>query len=191
MSNSSLGNNIGGGGYHTSGLNSGSLFDYGVHPNLSPPPNNHPSVQYSPHTNSNNYSSQQNQSSNGAFSESQLRGLIEEVAMSRNKLASWDERIAQARTACEAWQREAEESNRKANVAEKERDEAMQHFKVLQQEIEMLQGSPYLHCVRRTSELGSLSLQILKQLQEQLRNDCEKIEQVGLDFMSNKCRGFC
>lgn len=54
----------------------------------------------------------------------------------------------------------------------------MSQAKALQQEVDLLQGSPYLHGLRRIAELKSLSLAILKSLQSQLRSDLEEIEKV-------------
>nr|CAD7198051.1 unnamed protein product [Timema douglasi] len=116
-----------------------------------------------------------------------VQRLCEELASSRSKLASWDERITQARTACEAWQREAEETSKKANIAEQQRDEALSQAKALQKEVDLLQGSPYLHGLRRRSELKTLSLSILKSLELQLRNDLEEIEKVIYLQTATKC----
>ncbi|XP_046991614.1 putative E3 ubiquitin-protein ligase UNKL [Schistocerca americana] len=160
---------------------SSSLFDFTTHQNTSP-------------------SSRGNLSSSliGSFPLSSSMGnsisndvhmqrLCEELASSRSKLASWDERIAQARTACEAWQRESEESNRKASIAEQQRDEALSQAKALQKEVDLLQGSPYLHGLRRVSELKSLSLATLKSLEGQLRSDLEEIEKVIYLQTATKC----
>jgi hypothetical protein len=50
--------------------------------------------------------------------------------------------------------------------------------KALQKEVDLLQGSPYLHGLRRVSELRTLSLPTLKSLQAQLRSDLEAVEKV-------------
>jgi hypothetical protein len=52
--------------------------------------------------------------------------------------------------------------------------------KALQKEVDLLQGSPYLHGLRRVSELKTLSLATLKSLQAQLRSDLEAVEKVLL-----------
>lgn len=44
--------------------------------------------------------------------------------------------------------------------------------------MDLLQGSPYLHGLRRVSEIRNLSLSVLKSLQSQMRNDLEEIEKV-------------
>lgn len=56
--------------------------------------------------------------------------------------------------------------------------QAISQAKALQQEVDLLQGSPYLHGLRRISELRNLSLATLKSLQSQLRSDLEEIEKV-------------
>jgi hypothetical protein len=56
--------------------------------------------------------------------------------------------------------------------------QALSQAKALQKEVDLLQGSPYLHGLRRVSELKTLSLPTLKSLQAQLRSDLEEIEKV-------------
>ncbi|XP_069691291.1 RING finger protein unkempt [Periplaneta americana] len=162
-----------------SSFTSGGLFDFGSHQNMSP--------SSRPHPGSSLVNSFPLSPSLGSNISNEMQRLCEELASSRSKLASWDERIAQARTACEAWQREAEESNRKANIAEQQRDEALSQAKALQKEVDLLQGSPYLHGLRRASELKTLSLPTLKSLQAQLRSDLEEIEKVIYMQTATKC----
>lgn len=57
---------------------------------------------------------------------------------------------------------------------------AINQAKSLQQEVDLLQGSPYLHGLRRVSEIRNLSLSVLKSLQSQMRNDLEEIEKVNI-----------
>lgn len=164
-----------------SGFSSGSLFDFTSHQNMSPSncTNHHSSIL--------NSFSLSSSMGNNISSDLQMQRLREELASSRSKLASWDERIAQARTACEAWQRESEESNRKASIAEQQRDEALSQAKALQKEVDLLQGSPYLHGLRRVSELKSLSLSTLKSLEAQLQSDLEEIRKVIYLLTATKC----
>jgi len=119
-------------------------------------------------------------------------------------LATWDERINQARAACAAWQLESEEAKRKATIAEQQRDEVnippnlahvylsilksqfavlqrmdfLQALKALRVENKASNGSPYLHTLRKISELRSLSIATLKSIQSQLRSDLEEVEKV-------------
>ncbi|XP_063235365.1 putative E3 ubiquitin-protein ligase UNKL [Bacillus rossius redtenbacheri] len=118
---------------------------------------------------------------------SDVQRLYEELASGRSQLASWDERMAQARKACEAWQREAEEARKQAGIAEQQRDEALSQAKALQKEVDLLQGSPYLHGLRRRSELKTLSLPTLKSLQSQLQNDLEEIDKAIYQQTATKC----
>nr|CAD7396093.1 unnamed protein product [Timema poppensis] len=168
-------------------FNSGGLFDFTTHQKMSP--SNHTQHASSSLVNSFSMSPsiETNLSSLGTNLSNDVQRLCEELASSRSKLASWDERITQARTACEAWQREAEETSKKANIAEQQRDEALSQAKALQKEVDLLQGSPYLHGLRRRSELKTLSLSILKSLELQLRNDLEEIEKVIYLQTATKC----
>ncbi|XP_026281362.1 RING finger protein unkempt isoform X2 [Frankliniella occidentalis] len=113
--------------------------------------------------------------------------LREEMTTSRSKMTNWDDGIVQARKACEAWQREAEEANTKANIAERQRDEALSQVKILQGELELRQGGPFVHALRRVSELRTLSLPTLKNLQAQLKTDLEEIEKVLYQQTASKC----
>jgi len=51
-------------------------------------------------------------------------------------------------------------------------------MKALRVENEASNGGPYLHSVRRISELRSLSIATLKSIQSQLRLDLEEVEKV-------------
>ncbi|XP_033178736.1 RING finger protein unkempt isoform X5 [Bombus impatiens] len=116
-----------------------------------------------------------------------VQRLREELTSSRAQLATWDERINQARAACAAWQLESEEAKRKASIAEQQRDEALLQVKALRVENEASGGGPYLHTLRRTSELRSLSIAALKSIQSQLRSDLEEVEKVLYRETATKC----
>ena len=58
------------------------------------------------------------------------------------------------------------------------RFQAVAQAKDLKKEVDLLQGSPYLHGLRRISELRNLSISALKSLQTQLKNDLEEVEKV-------------
>lgn len=124
-------------------------------------------------------------SNTGSLSE--IQRLRDELTSSRAQLATWDERINQARAACAAWQLESEEAKRKANIAEQQRDEALMQIKALRVENETSNGGPYLHSVRRISELRSLSIATLKSIQSQLRSDLEEVEKVLYRETATKC----
>ncbi|KAL0279512.1 UNVERIFIED_CONTAM: hypothetical protein PYX00_001052 [Menopon gallinae] len=126
-------------------------------------------------------------SSPGTLSNNEIQRLQNEVLKYKQQVGQWEQMVAQARTACEAWQRDAEENSRKASIAEKQRDEALNQAKNLQKEVESLQKSPFLHGLRRVSELRTLSMATLKQLQAQLRADLEEIEKVIYLQTATKC----
>ncbi|XP_033213611.1 putative E3 ubiquitin-protein ligase UNKL isoform X2 [Belonocnema kinseyi] len=126
----------------------------------------------------------------GSLSESQVQRLRDELTSSRQQLATWDERINQARAACAAWQLESEEAKRKATIAEQQRDEfqtELQALKQLRVEKEAANGGPYLHTLKRTSELRSLPLTTLQSIQSQLRSDLEELEKVLYREKANRC----
>lgn len=134
----------------------------------------------------------------------QVQRLRDELSSSRAQLATWDERINQARAACAAWQLESEEAKRKATIAEQQRDEVnippnlaraslsisksqfavlqrmdfLQALKALRVENKASNSGPYLHSLRKISELRSLSIATLKAIQSQLRSDLEEVEKV-------------
>lgn len=56
--------------------------------------------------------------------------------------------------------------------------QALMQIKALRVENETSNGGPYLHSVRRISELRSLSIATLKSIQSQLRSDLEEVEKV-------------
>jgi len=56
-------------------------------------------------------------------------------------------------------------------------------LKALRVENEASNGGPYLHTVRRISELRSLSIATLKSIQSQLRSDLEEVEKVNIKKM--------
>ncbi|KAL4119630.1 hypothetical protein QTP88_012426 [Uroleucon formosanum] len=118
----------------------------------------------------------------------EVQRLQEELLNCRSKLVSWEsERMSQVKCTYEAWQRETEDSNNKLKIAEQQRDEAINQAKSLQKEVDLLQGSPYLHGLRRVSEIRNLSLSVLKSLQSQMRNDLEEIEKVLYLQTATKC----
>lgn len=59
----------------------------------------------------------------------------------------------------------------------------MSQVKILQGELEMRQGGPFIHALHRVSELRTLSLPALKNLQGQLKADLEEIEKVYSPFV--------
>ena len=49
----------------------------------------------------------------------------------------------------------------------------------LKQDLEHLRGGPFLHCLQKVSELETLPITVLKQIQQQMRVDLETIEKVS------------
>ena len=49
----------------------------------------------------------------------------------------------------------------------------------MKQDLEHLRGGPFLHCLQKVSELETLPVTILKQIQQQIRVDLETIEKVS------------
>lgn len=50
----------------------------------------------------------------------------------------------------------------------------------LRKEVEQMSGGPYLRALTRATELENLSLNQLKQLQQQLRSDLECVDKVSV-----------
>lgn len=48
----------------------------------------------------------------------------------------------------------------------------------LKQDIERLSGGPFMHCLKRVSELETLPLTQLKNIQQQLRLDLDRLDKV-------------
>ncbi|XP_015117814.1 RING finger protein unkempt isoform X5 [Diachasma alloeum] len=125
-------------------------------------------------------------SNTGSLSE--LQRLREELSSSRAQLATWDERINQARAACAAWHLESEEAKRKASIAEQQRDDALMQVKALRVENEASSSNgTYIHTLKGTGELRSLSIATLKSIQSQLRQDLEEVEKVLYRETATKC----
>nr|CAI5822938.1 unnamed protein product [Callosobruchus analis] len=113
--------------------------------------------------------------------------LREELTNCRIQLSNWEDRLQQARAACEVWQREAEEANRKSQQIEGKLNDTVTQYNSLKQEYESLQGGPHIRSITEVSELGKLSLGVLKNLKSQLRQDLEEIEKVLYSKTASKC----
>ncbi|KAL3876957.1 hypothetical protein ACJMK2_034733 [Sinanodonta woodiana] len=120
-------------------------------------------------------------------SSSEVQRLREEMMTTKAKLEHWEQAYSQAKCACEAWKKEAEESVRKAKFAEEERNQsALSHLKKMKLEMQSKE-SPYIRSLQRSADLENISIPQLRQLQQQLRSDLEKIEQVLYKQQSVKC----
>ncbi|BET01838.1 Zinc finger C-x8-C-x5-C-x3-H type (and similar) [Nesidiocoris tenuis] len=96
-------------------------------------------------------------------------------------------KLSEKSKGCENCYHLVDEANRKAMIAEQQRDEATAQAQALKKEVDLLQGSPYLHGLRRVSELKTLSLPTLKSIQAQLRNDLEQVDKEVRLQMDPKC----
>uniref|UniRef100_T1K2F6 C3H1-type domain-containing protein n=1 Tax=Tetranychus urticae TaxID=32264 RepID=T1K2F6_TETUR len=105
--------------------------------------------------------------------------LREELALIKAKWSNWEENLLKASNAVEVWKREAEEAKRREKLLEQQRDEAFMTINTLRKEVEQMTGGPFLHTLNRASELENLSINQLKQLQQQLRSDLECIDKVS------------
>ncbi|XP_063445537.1 RING finger protein unkempt homolog isoform X1 [Mytilus trossulus] len=123
----------------------------------------------------------------------ELHKLREESVTHKAKVDHWEHAYLQAKCACEAWKKEAEESMRKTrnsdeekNHAIKQRDEAIQRCKLIQQQLEIV-SSNSIRCLTRINELDSLSLTQMRQVQQQLKMDLERMEKMILYQQSVRC----
>ena len=128
-------------------------------------------------------SSSNNAAANGgvttsAIKDNEISRLKEELAGTRARLASWEEGIQQARNACDAWKKETAMANKKVELALKEKGDALAKAAQLAREVEVLNGGPYLHVVKRVADLKGLPLNVLKALEIQLRKDLQEVEKV-------------
>ncbi|XP_071815243.1 putative E3 ubiquitin-protein ligase UNKL isoform X2 [Apostichopus japonicus] len=111
--------------------------------------------------------------------------LQEEVTTLRNKLQTWEESWNQAKQACDAWKQEATDWAKKAEILAQEKqasiqskEEALQECKALKQEVDGLTEGSHLHILHKVSELNSLPIIKLRQMQMQLRMDLDRLDKV-------------
>ncbi|XP_045211700.1 RING finger protein unkempt homolog isoform X1 [Mercenaria mercenaria] len=126
---------------------------------------------------------------------SDIHKLQSDVSAYKTKLEHWEQAYNQAKAACEAWKKEAEDSSRKAKTAEdekmailKQRDEALSQYKKVKIESATIKSTgSHLRSLQPTSDLDGMVLPQLRHLQQQLRSDLEKIEQVIYKQSAIKC----
>lgn len=58
--------------------------------------------------------------------------------------------------------------------------QALEQVSKLKHEIEHLRGGPFIHCLQRVSDLETLPLPLLRQMQTQLRMDLETLDKVTI-----------
>jgi len=120
----------------------------------------------------------------GNIGAADLIRLQEEVLSSRSTLAAWEESMLQARKACEAWKKEAEESKLLMGKVEadkmmalQQRDEAAGRCASLMQELDRVGvTNQHMKCLQRHDDLENIPVQQVLMLQQQLRQDLERIE---------------
>ncbi|XP_071106158.1 putative E3 ubiquitin-protein ligase UNKL isoform X3 [Haliotis cracherodii] len=125
---------------------------------------------------------------------SEIQRLREELIVTKAKLADWEGVYTQAKCACDAWKKEAEESMKKAKGADedkiqavKQRDESLTQVQRLKQELESLNGGPYLRTLHRITDLENLSLPSLKHIRQTLHVDLERVDEIIYQQTSTKC----
>ncbi|KAG8194691.1 hypothetical protein JTE90_028005 [Oedothorax gibbosus] len=126
----------------------------------------------------------------GSSNVSDMQRLRDDYASNRLKMP-WEENAMQQNRQVyqtyEVFKQQAEEASRRERLAEQQRDEALLKATSLQKELDELTGGPFLHTLTRISELETLPLNKLKQLQDQLREDLSKIEKVLFYQTATKC----
>ncbi|XP_048757730.2 RING finger protein unkempt homolog isoform X3 [Ostrea edulis] len=176
---------------HESGEQNLSLLSYHNHNKFSDvnsmSPRSGPGGPHSPLYSSSNLSN----SSQGA----DMQKLREEFQHYKTRQEHWEQAYSQAKSACEAWKREAEESLRKAKSAEeeksqalKQRDEALVRISKIQLDLEKIGGgSSSVRVLHQVNEIESLPIPRLRQIQQQLRVDIDKLEKVIVYQQNMKC----
>lgn len=176
---------------HESGEQNLSLLGYHNHNKFSDlnsmSPRSGPGGPHSPLYSSSNLSN----SSQGA----DMQKLREEFQHYKTRQEHWEQAYSQAKSACEAWKREAEESLRKAKSAEeekaqafKQRDEALGRISKMQLDLEKYGGgSNSVRLLHQVNEIETIPIPQLRQIQQQLRMDVDKLEKVIVYQQNMKC----
>lgn len=117
-------------------------------------------------------------------SQADIDKLSQELSAAHVKLASWEQAWTKARQACEAWKKEANQAESRARKAEQERLElSLKLEKTPQIGTEDGDGGAigersYLEILNKSSDIEKEPLTILKQIQQQLRMDSERLDRV-------------
>ncbi|XP_062976385.1 RING finger protein unkempt homolog isoform X2 [Elgaria multicarinata webbii] len=124
----------------------------------------------------------------------ELARLRQELDEANGTIKQWEESWKQAKQACDAWKKEAEEANDRANTATieceraREKREALElQVKKLQEEIERIHTGQDPQFLRSLSDLETLSLSTLYNLQKQLRANLERVDKAVFQMQSVKC----
>ncbi|XP_034960395.1 RING finger protein unkempt homolog isoform X2 [Zootoca vivipara] len=124
----------------------------------------------------------------------ELARLRQELDEANSTIKQWEESWKQAKQACDAWKKEAEEANDRANTATiecelaREQREALElQVKKLQEEVERIHTGQDPQFLRSLSDVESLSLSTLYNLQKQLRANLERVDKAVFQMQSVKC----
>ncbi|XP_042306090.1 RING finger protein unkempt homolog isoform X2 [Sceloporus undulatus] len=124
----------------------------------------------------------------------ELARLRQELDEANSTIKQWEESWKQAKQACDAWKKEAEEANDRASTATiecelaREQREALElQVKKLQEEIERIHTGQDPQFLRALSDLETLSLSTLYNLQKQLRANLERVDKAVFQMQSVKC----
>ncbi|XP_028572762.2 RING finger protein unkempt homolog isoform X3 [Podarcis muralis] len=124
----------------------------------------------------------------------ELARLRQELDEANSTIKQWEESWKQAKQACDAWKKEAEEANDRANTATiecelaREQREALElQVKKLQEEVERIHTGQDPQFLRSLSDVETLSLSTLYNLQKQLRANLERVDKAVFQMQSVKC----
>ncbi|CAB3991495.1 E3 ubiquitin- ligase UNKL isoform X1 [Paramuricea clavata] len=117
-------------------------------------------------------------------SQADIDKLSQELSAAHVKLASWEQAWTKARQACEAWKKEADQAEGRARKAEQERLELSLKLEQTPQ-IGTEDGDggaigerSYLQILNKSSDIEKEPLTVLKQIQQHLRMDSERLDRV-------------
>ncbi|XP_032995234.1 RING finger protein unkempt homolog isoform X2 [Lacerta agilis] len=124
----------------------------------------------------------------------ELARLRQELDEANSTIKQWEESWKQAKQACDAWKKEAEEANDRANtatieceVAREQREALELQVKKLQEEVERIHTGQDPQFLRSLSDVETLSLSTLYNLQKQLRANLERVDKAVFQMQSVKC----
>ncbi|XP_062830046.1 RING finger protein unkempt homolog isoform X5 [Anolis carolinensis] len=124
----------------------------------------------------------------------ELARLRQELDEANSTIKQWEESWKQAKQACDAWKKEAEEANDRAStatieceLAREQREGLELQVKKLQEEMERIHSGQDPQFLRTLSDLETLSLSTLYNLQKQLRANLERVDKAVFQMQSVKC----
>nr|XP_060620642.1 RING finger protein unkempt homolog isoform X3 [Anolis sagrei ordinatus] len=124
----------------------------------------------------------------------ELARLRQELDEANSTIKQWEESWKQAKQACDAWKKEAEEANDRAStatieceLAREQREGLELQVKKLQEEMERIHTGQDPQFLRTLSDLETLSLSTLYNLQKQLRANLERVDKAVFQMQSVKC----